>query len=104
MDESARSGAQNTYFIWEPPARDIAILLNLDLVERLQGLMRDSPDQEIGGVLLGHCDIEGRPPARRVVVVDNFEAVASAHVREPAYSLTKHDLKAFNEVLLRTNS
>jgi len=104
MDESARPGARSTYFIWEPPARDIAILLNLDLVERLQGLMRESPDQEIGGVLLGHCDNEGRTPGRRVVVVDNFEPVGSEHVREPAYSLSKHDLKALNEVLSRTNS
>lgn len=104
MDESARSGAQSSYFIWEPPARDIAILLNLDLVERLQRMIQESPDQEIGGVLLGHCDNEGRTQGRRVVVVDNFQPVASEHLRAPAYSLSKHDLKELHGVLSHTEA
>src|SRR5947208_341666 len=104
MDESARNVTQSNYFVWEPPARDIAILLNLDLVERLRGLLEGSPDQEIGGILWGHCDNGGRTPGRRLVIVDNIEAVPSEHLRGPVYSLSKHDLKTLTGVLTRANS
>lgn len=101
MEESARTHRSDTHFVWEPPARDISILLNLELVERLEALLREPAEQELGGFLLGRCDRFQGTSERRIVVIEDFEAVDSEHLRGPAYSLSQQDSKRLERTLAR---
>src|SRR6266567_5744599 len=101
MEQSASRPASVGYFVWEPPARDIAILLNLELVDRLQQLIRESPDREIGGVLLGRCEHDSGTSDRHKVTIDDFEQIQSEHLRGPAFILSQHDQKALDKSLSR---
>src|SRR5258708_2072106 len=101
MDESACRPALVGHFVWEPPARDIAILLNLELVDRLQQLIREAPDREIGGVLLGRYEHSPGVSDRYKVTVGEFEPIPSEHLRGPAFILSQHDQKVLDKSLSR---
>src|SRR5258708_3958946 len=101
MEESVRTVHAGGYFVWEPPARDIAILLNLNLVDRLQQLIREAPEHEIDGVLLGRCDRRSSDQDRRRVIVDDFEPVESETTRGPAFIPNENHRKALTKSLSR---
>lgn len=104
VEDSAYRAARAGHLVWEPPGRNIAILLSLDLVSRLERLIRENRSQEIGGVLLGRCDASSDPANRRLVIVDGFDLVDSEHSRGNAYVLSKHDKKALDQSLSRSRS
>ncbi len=92
------------HYVWESPARELAILLNLRLVDRLQQLIREAPEREIGGYLLGNCDEPRRSSGSRVVVVEDFEPFPARGGEGPAYVLNPHDLKGLLRSLARARS
>ncbi len=102
MQESARKPSAGDYFVWEPPAKDAVILLKLSLVERLQRLTEASPNEEIGGVLLGRSETAKNSSDPRRVRVDDFAAIESEHLRGPAYALSARDTKALDRYLSRS--
>jgi len=101
MGESHSVPVSGGHFVWKPPARDIAILLNLNLVDRLKQAILDSPEQEIGGLLLGRSECDVNAPGRRIVSVDGFEPLESEHVRGPAFVLSHHDQKGLAKSIAR---
>lgn len=92
------------HYVWESPAHDIAILVNLRLVERLEQLIREAPEREIGGFLLGNCDDAKAGSSRRVVQVEDFEPVPAEHLRGRAYALSPQDLRGLAKSLARARS
>lgn len=96
MQEAFRAPAHDGYFVWQPPPRDIAIWLNLDLVSHLERLLQNQPEFEVGGILLGRCHTT---PDGRVVQIDGYAPVDSEHVRGPAYSLSQLDKKNLDRTL-----
>src|SRR5438045_8051480 len=101
MLERAEIPVQESHFVWEPPGRDIAILLSLRLIDRLERLIRESPDREIGGVLFGRSEESDENSRRRLLVIDDFEPIESEHLRGPAYSLSQDETKALSDCLGR---
>lgn len=101
MEHQVLGPVHETHLIYEPPSGELAILLNLGLVDRLQNLIRQAPDHEIGGILLGRRDTQGTISGRRIVVIDNFEPLESEHLRGPAYSVSKQDTKNLATALSR---
>jgi hypothetical protein len=99
MDQSARGTKAGGYFVWEPPAGDIAILLNLELVDRLRQLIEEAPEHEIGGILLGRCDRLSCAQDRRRIVVDDIEPIGSERHSSPAFILSENDRKALTKSL-----
>ncbi len=87
------------YFAWQPPAKDVVVLLKLSLVEHLQRLTKASGNEEIGGVLLGRSEMAQNTSAPRRVWVDDFAPIESEHVRGPAYALSARDTKALQRYL-----
>jgi hypothetical protein len=98
MEESAAAGG---HFVWEPPAQDIAILLNLRLVGRLEQLIREVPEREIEGILLGRCDRRSSDRDRRRVAVEDIELTALEHFQGPAFVFNEYDRKALTKSLSR---
>ena len=101
MADNAPTAPQTTHLISEPPGRDIAILLNLAVVDQLQRLMREAGDVEIGGVLLGRREGDGANGTRRIIVIDDFELVESEHLRGTVYAVSQRDMKALESTLTR---
>ena len=101
MEESARIDKPGAHFVWEPPVRDIAILLNLNLIDRLKQLIREAREHEIGGILLGRRDRRSSERDRRRVVVDDIELIESEHIPGPAFILSENDQKILANKLSR---
>jgi protein TonB len=87
------------HLICEPPSGDIAILLNLALVDRLQAMIRAEPGREIGGILWGHRDSQSGISGRRIITIDDFEPVESEHLHGPAYGFSERDRAAISSAL-----
>jgi hypothetical protein len=90
-------------YLWQPPDKPIAILLSLDVVDRLlQDVMRGfgavpKRGAEVGGILLGKA-ISGN---KLVVGVEDHELVPIEYRLGPSYLLSEADHAAFQEALDR---
>lgn len=89
------------HLICEPPSGDIAILLNLALIDRLKGLLSETPDREVGGILWGHCDSQSGSSGRRVITIDEFETIEGDRSEGLAYGFGTETRKAIAEALTR---
>jgi protein TonB len=87
------------HLICEPPSGEIAILLSLGLVDRLQELIREAPDHEIGGILWGHRDSRSGISGRQIIIIDDFEPIESEHLHGPAYGFSERDLAAVSSAV-----
>jgi len=92
-----------SYYRWAVEGKPISVLLNLDLLDRLERDVLDSfkaitkRGSEIGGVLGGHV-IAGNPVT---VVIERFEAVECDYSRGPLYLLSAEDKARMKQAVAR---
>ncbi len=92
-----------SYYRWAVEGKPIAVLLNLDLLDRLEREVLDSfkaitrRGSEIGGVLGGYV-IAGNPVT---VVIERFEAVECDYSRGPLYLLSAADKARMKQAVAR---
>jgi hypothetical protein len=93
-----------SFYRWEVAGKPIAILLNLDLMDRLEREATESfktvsrRGSEIGGVLGGRV-IAG---SRSTVIIERFEPVECDYSRGPLYALSGADKERVKQALERT--
>lgn len=89
-------------YVWEAPGRDLAVQIDLQVLERLAGeayaayKLLPKRGAEVGGVLLGYVD----PQTGRIVIQDH-EPVPCRYCSGPSYTLSGSDEAAFREVVRR---
>ena len=83
------SDTEAPVFVWQPPGKQVSVLLGFELVERLVTLLQAGPQEaarpvEIGGLLLGRS----LPGDAVVTEVCDIELFPVSHARGQSYTLT----------------
>jgi hypothetical protein len=91
MLEFAGSSTAHGYYVWESADQSRTVLLNLQVLDRLK--QSATPDEEIGGFLIGASEETERGRIR--TTIDDFELVESSQQRGPHYQLNERDRKRF---------
>ncbi|HYO82634.1 MAG TPA: TonB family protein [Bryobacteraceae bacterium] len=90
--------------MWSAENHPISIHLDLDVVQRLEELIgpENHPERAVerGGILLGRVR---QVNERYIVSVEGVEEVPCEHARGESFTLSRHDLRVFDEALRRNN-
>jgi hypothetical protein len=97
MLEFASSSTAHGYYVWESGDQSLTVLLNLQVLDRLK--QSATPDEEIGGFLIGIS--EDTEPGKVRITIADFELVESSQQRGPHYHLNERDRKRFARRLSR---
>ena len=91
MLEFAGPSTAHGYYVWESTDQSRTVLLNLRVLDRLK--QSATPDEEIGGFLIGASEETERGCIR--ITIEDFELVESSQQRGPHYQLNERDRKRF---------
>ncbi len=97
-------GAPADCYVWEVPAKPVAVYLKFDVVDRiLPDVLRGfaavpKRGAEVGGILLGTVSKDGD---RSIVEIVDCELVPCEYKHGPSYLLSEGDLDAFDAALAK---
>jgi len=102
LPSAAANPEIESYYRWDEPDTNLAVLLNPETVDRLQIAALANVDpraksgDEIGGILLGWTEPRN---GRTLIVVEEFEPVFCEHRKGPSYSLDGEDTALFEAAI-----
>ncbi|HWR52595.1 MAG TPA: hypothetical protein VN428_15905, partial [Bryobacteraceae bacterium] len=94
---------RSALFRWEVPDRPCSVYLSLDVIDRMERETLEAfkaitrKGSEIGGVLLGRTATAGK----RIITIEEYEAVECDYSRGPLYILADPDRKRIEQAITR---